>query len=170
MCVYNECVCECVHHFCCGPTMCVMPNDPLGLKVRNPQSDSEVCDPRNNAKMMLALLIIPSPPRPKLPGLLFLLFLLPLCPAGPLTACFVVPAIDLINNLLQVKMRKRYSVDKSLSHPWLQVSHRFMSADANDAKTNAISNHNAASFGFYIIATMNANHAKAISIFNKTIM
>ena len=31
------------------------------------------------------------------------------------------PAIDLINNLLQVKMRKRYSVDKSLSHPWLQV-------------------------------------------------
>ena len=30
-------------------------------------------------------------------------------------------ATDLINNLLQVKMRKRYSVDKSLSHPWLQV-------------------------------------------------
>ncbi|KFO26280.1 serine/threonine-protein kinase D2 isoform X1 [Fukomys damarensis] len=29
-------------------------------------------------------------------------------------------AIDLINNLLQVKMRKRYSVDKSLSHLWLQ--------------------------------------------------
>lgn len=31
-------------------------------------------------------------------------------------------AKDLINNLLQVKMRKRYSVDKSLSHPWLQVT------------------------------------------------
>uniref|UniRef100_H3A7U2 Serine/threonine-protein kinase n=1 Tax=Latimeria chalumnae TaxID=7897 RepID=H3A7U2_LATCH len=29
-------------------------------------------------------------------------------------------AIDLINNLLQVRMRKRYSVDKSLSHSWLQ--------------------------------------------------
>ncbi|XP_023141390.2 serine/threonine-protein kinase D2 isoform X2 [Amphiprion ocellaris] len=29
-------------------------------------------------------------------------------------------AIDLINNLLQVKMRKRYSVDKSLSHLYLQ--------------------------------------------------
>ncbi|XP_043937572.1 serine/threonine-protein kinase D2 [Protopterus annectens] len=29
-------------------------------------------------------------------------------------------ATDLINNLLQVKMRKRYSVDKSLSHHWLQ--------------------------------------------------
>jgi hypothetical protein len=29
--------------------------------------------------------------------------------------------VDLINNLLQVKMRKRYSVDKSLSHSWLQV-------------------------------------------------
>uniref|UniRef100_A0A8D1ERI7 protein kinase C n=1 Tax=Sus scrofa TaxID=9823 RepID=A0A8D1ERI7_PIG len=33
-------------------------------------------------------------------------------------------AIDLINNLLQVKMRKRYSVDKSLSHPWLQVKQK----------------------------------------------
>ncbi|KAM3602783.1 uncharacterized protein V6R79_010626 [Siganus canaliculatus] len=31
-----------------------------------------------------------------------------------------VEATDLINNLLQVKMRKRFSVDKSLSHPWLQ--------------------------------------------------
>ncbi|KAM9469554.1 serine/threonine-protein kinase D2 [Clarias gariepinus] len=29
-------------------------------------------------------------------------------------------AIDLINNLLQVKLRKRYSVDKSLSHVYLQ--------------------------------------------------
>ncbi|XP_077477468.1 serine/threonine-protein kinase D1 isoform X1 [Stigmatopora argus] len=29
-------------------------------------------------------------------------------------------AIDLINNLLQVKMRKRYSVDKTLNHAWLQ--------------------------------------------------
>lgn len=30
------------------------------------------------------------------------------------------PAIDLINNLLQVKQRKRYTVDKSLLHYWLQ--------------------------------------------------
>uniref|UniRef100_A0A8C5C8S0 protein kinase C n=1 Tax=Gadus morhua TaxID=8049 RepID=A0A8C5C8S0_GADMO len=29
-------------------------------------------------------------------------------------------AIDLITNLLQVKMRKRFSVDKTISHPWLQ--------------------------------------------------
>ena len=29
-------------------------------------------------------------------------------------------AIDLIANLLQVKQRKRFSVDKSLMHPWLQ--------------------------------------------------
>lgn len=36
-------------------------------------------------------------------------------------------AIDLINNLLQVKMRKRYSVDKSLSHPWLQVKKNVIS-------------------------------------------
>lgn len=38
-----------------------------------------------------------------------------------LELCPFCAAIDLINNLLQVKMRKRYSVDKSLSHPWLQV-------------------------------------------------
>lgn len=30
------------------------------------------------------------------------------------------PAIDLINNLLQVKQRKRYTCDKSLMHYWLQ--------------------------------------------------
>lgn len=29
-------------------------------------------------------------------------------------------AIDLINNLLQVKQRKRFTVDKSLQHSWLQ--------------------------------------------------
>ena len=34
---------------------------------------------------------------------------------------FFLAATDLINNLLQVKVRKRYSVDKTLSHPWLQV-------------------------------------------------
>lgn len=31
-------------------------------------------------------------------------------------------AIDLIANLLQVKSRKRYTVDKSLAHQWLDVS------------------------------------------------
>lgn len=31
-------------------------------------------------------------------------------------------AIDLIANVLQVKQRKRYTVDKSLNHIWLQVS------------------------------------------------
>ncbi|XP_058531110.1 serine/threonine-protein kinase D2 isoform X2 [Ochotona princeps] len=40
-------------------------------------------------------------------------------PASP-WSCISAGAIDLINNLLQVKMRKRYSVDKSLSHSWLQ--------------------------------------------------
>nr|XP_060507540.1 serine/threonine-protein kinase D2 [Panthera onca] len=43
-------------------------------------------------------------------------FMYPACP----WSCISSGAIDLINNLLQVKMRKRYSVDKSLSHPWLQ--------------------------------------------------
>lgn len=31
-----------------------------------------------------------------------------------------ISAIDLINNLLQVKQRKRFTVDKSLCHNWLQ--------------------------------------------------
>uniref|UniRef100_A0A8C8RAM8 protein kinase C n=1 Tax=Pelusios castaneus TaxID=367368 RepID=A0A8C8RAM8_9SAUR len=57
-------------------------------------------------------------------------------------------AIDLINNLLQVKMRKRYSVDKSLSHPWLQdyqtwldlreletkMGERYITHDSDDAR------------------------------------
>ncbi|XP_004440239.1 PREDICTED: serine/threonine-protein kinase D2 [Ceratotherium simum simum] len=43
-------------------------------------------------------------------------FMYPACPWSRISA----GAIDLINNLLQVKMRKRYSVDKSLSHSWLQ--------------------------------------------------
>ncbi|KAK2181716.1 hypothetical protein NP493_385g03037 [Ridgeia piscesae] len=30
-------------------------------------------------------------------------------------------SVDVINNLLQVKMRKRFTVDKSLGHVWLQV-------------------------------------------------
>lgn len=30
-------------------------------------------------------------------------------------------AIDLINNLLQVQKSKRYTVDKSLCHSWLEV-------------------------------------------------
>lgn len=33
----------------------------------------------------------------------------------------VCAAIDLINNLLQVKQRKRLSVDKSVAHAWLQT-------------------------------------------------
>ncbi|KAL4624059.1 serine/threonine-protein kinase D3 isoform X1 [Arapaima gigas] len=57
-------------------------------------------------------------------------------------------ATDLINNLLQVKMRKRYSVDKSLSHPWLQdyqtwldlrefetrIGERYITHESDDAR------------------------------------
>ncbi|XP_068846307.1 serine/threonine-protein kinase D3-like [Capricornis sumatraensis] len=57
-------------------------------------------------------------------------------------------AIDLTNNLLQVKMRKRYSVDKSLSHPWLQdyqtwldlrefetcIGERYITHESDDAR------------------------------------
>lgn len=45
-------------------------------------------------------------------------------------------AIDLINNLLQVKMRKRYSVDKTLSHPWLQVNINHWTFSQSDGLVN----------------------------------
>ncbi len=82
-----------------------------GFKVKKLWRVSEICDPWNNVNMMLVLLIIPLDTK----SFRFS------TTAWSLTTCFVVTAIDLINNLLQVKMRKRYSVDKSLSHPWLQV-------------------------------------------------
>ncbi|XP_044264350.1 serine/threonine-protein kinase D3 isoform X2 [Tribolium madens] len=57
-------------------------------------------------------------------------------------------AIDLINNLLQVKQRKRYTVDKSLQHIWLQdyqtwcdlrtlenqISVRYLTHESDDAR------------------------------------
>ncbi|XP_056021622.1 serine/threonine-protein kinase D1-like isoform X2 [Ostrea edulis] len=57
-------------------------------------------------------------------------------------------AIDLISNLLQVKMRKRFTVDKSLSHLWLQdyqtwcdlrqleenVGQRYLSHESDDER------------------------------------
>ncbi|XP_066994913.1 serine/threonine-protein kinase D3 [Anabrus simplex] len=57
-------------------------------------------------------------------------------------------AIDLINNLLQVKQRKRYTVDKSLAHCWLQdyqtwcdlreletqVGNRYLTHESDDAR------------------------------------
>ncbi|CAG5866929.1 unnamed protein product [Menidia menidia] len=45
-------------------------------------------------------------------------------------------AIDLINNLLQVKMRKRYSVDKTLSHPWLQDYQMWLDLRGLETRTN----------------------------------
>lgn len=65
---------------------------------------------------------------------------------------FYLTAIDLINNLLQVKQRKRYTVDKSLLHQWLhdrqtwqdlrnletQVGMRYLTHESDDARwTNA---------------------------------
>ncbi|CAL1292971.1 unnamed protein product [Larinioides sclopetarius] len=60
-------------------------------------------------------------------------------------------AIDLINNLLQVKTRKRFTVDKSLSHTWLQdyqtwcdlrelesqVGWRYLTHESDDARWEA---------------------------------
>ncbi|KFM77667.1 Serine/threonine-protein kinase D3, partial [Stegodyphus mimosarum] len=60
-------------------------------------------------------------------------------------------AIDLISNLLQVKTRKRFTVDKSLSHSWLQdyqtwcdlrrleseVGQRYLTHQSDDARWEA---------------------------------
>lgn len=61
-------------------------------------------------------------------------------------------AIDLINNLLQVKQRKRYTVDKSLQHPWLQdpqtwndlrnletsIGIRYLTHESDDARWSSV--------------------------------
>lgn len=66
--------------------------------------------------------------------------------------CFFLPAIDLINNLLQVKQRKRFTVDKSLLHTWLQdrqtwqdlrvlegqVGVRYLTHESDDIRWNAM--------------------------------
>uniref|UniRef100_A0A1B6DCZ5 Serine/threonine-protein kinase n=1 Tax=Clastoptera arizonana TaxID=38151 RepID=A0A1B6DCZ5_9HEMI len=64
-------------------------------------------------------------------------------------------AIDLINNLLQVKQRKRFTVDKTLSHIWLQdyqtwcdlrqlerstADFRYLTHESDDARWNTFSN------------------------------
>ncbi|KAL4704792.1 hypothetical protein ACJJTC_000090 [Scirpophaga incertulas] len=43
-------------------------------------------------------------------------------------------AIDLINNLLQVKQRKRLSVDKSVAHAWLQTGQAWADLRALEAR------------------------------------
>ncbi|XP_051901273.1 serine/threonine-protein kinase D3-like isoform X6 [Pristis pectinata] len=45
-------------------------------------------------------------------------------------------AIELINSLLQVKIRKRYSVDKALSHPWLQDFQSWLDLRQFEAQLN----------------------------------
>ncbi|XP_053613744.1 serine/threonine-protein kinase D1 isoform X3 [Plodia interpunctella] len=46
-------------------------------------------------------------------------------------------AIDLINNLLQVKQRKRLSVDKSVSHAWLQTREAWLDLRALERRVGA---------------------------------
>ncbi|RVE49778.1 hypothetical protein evm_005508 [Chilo suppressalis] len=46
-------------------------------------------------------------------------------------------AIDLINNLLQVKQRKRLSVDKSVAHAWLQTKEAFHDLRALERRVGA---------------------------------
>lgn len=66
--------------------------------------------------------------------------------------CVCIPAIDLINNLLQVKQRKRFTVDKTLLHTWLQdydtwkdlrelegaVGHRYITHESDDTRWAAM--------------------------------
>lgn len=123
--------------------MCIIPSDGGPWRPEGPRGPRAVqtADPWRNVNIMLALLISPdwplttggggpdptssSPPllHPSLDPRFTSTF--PRSSSLPFSFLFFLSslaAIDLINNLLQVKMRKRYSVDKTLSHPWLQVS------------------------------------------------
>ncbi|XP_030053924.1 serine/threonine-protein kinase D3 isoform X1 [Microcaecilia unicolor] len=78
-------------------------------------------------------------------------------------------AIDLINNLLQVKMRKRFSVDKSLSHPWLQdyqtwldlrefetrIGERYITHESDDARWEEFSNEHSLTYPKHFIMAPN---------------
>uniref|UniRef100_A0A3Q1C5Q1 Serine/threonine-protein kinase n=1 Tax=Amphiprion ocellaris TaxID=80972 RepID=A0A3Q1C5Q1_AMPOC len=82
-------------------------------------------------------------------------------------------AKDLINNLLQVKMRKRYSVDKSLSHPWLQDYHtwldlrefetrrgeRYITHESDDAHWEEYADENGLHFPKHFIMSFSAKMA-----------
>lgn len=46
-------------------------------------------------------------------------------------------AIDLINNLLQVKQRKRLSVDKAFGHGWLQTREAWLDLRALEARVGS---------------------------------
>ncbi|XP_027565155.1 serine/threonine-protein kinase D1 isoform X2 [Neopelma chrysocephalum] len=80
-------------------------------------------------------------------------------------------AIDLINNLLQVKMRKRYSVDKTLSHPWLQdyqtwldlreleckMGERYITHESDDSRWEQYSGEHGLQYPAHLISP-SANH------------
>uniref|UniRef100_A0A8B9MCP1 protein kinase C n=1 Tax=Accipiter nisus TaxID=211598 RepID=A0A8B9MCP1_9AVES len=80
-------------------------------------------------------------------------------------------AIDLINNLLQVKMRKRYSVDKTLSHPWLQdyqtwldlreleckMGERYITHESDDSRWEQYSGEHGLQYPAHLIS-QSANH------------
>uniref|UniRef100_A0A8C3BHG5 Serine/threonine-protein kinase n=1 Tax=Cairina moschata TaxID=8855 RepID=A0A8C3BHG5_CAIMO len=80
-------------------------------------------------------------------------------------------AIDLINNLLQVKMRKRYSVDKTLSHPWLQdyqtwldlreleckMEERYITHESDDSRWEQYSGEHGLQYPAHLISP-SANH------------
>nr|XP_020644113.1 serine/threonine-protein kinase D1 isoform X1 [Pogona vitticeps] len=75
-------------------------------------------------------------------------------------------AIDLINNLLQVKMRKRYSVDKTLSHPWLQdyqtwldlreleckIGERYITHESDDSRWEQYAGENGLQYPAHLIS------------------
>ncbi|XP_054650216.1 serine/threonine-protein kinase D2 isoform X1 [Dunckerocampus dactyliophorus] len=75
-------------------------------------------------------------------------------------------AIDLINNLLQVKMRKRFSVDKSLSHAYLQdyqtwldlreletkLCERYITHESDDSRWQAFAHQYTLSYPAHLVA------------------
>ncbi|KAF1497030.1 Serine/threonine-protein kinase D1, partial [Eudyptula minor novaehollandiae] len=82
-----------------------------------------------------------------------------------------IKTIDLINNLLQVKMRKRYSVDKTLSHPWLQdyqtwldlreleckMGERYITHESDDSRWEQYSGEHGLQYPAHLISP-SANH------------
>ncbi|XP_068109988.1 serine/threonine-protein kinase D1 [Hyperolius riggenbachi] len=84
-------------------------------------------------------------------------------------------AIDLINNLLQVKMRKRYSVDKTLNHPWLQdyqtwldlreleckIGERFITHESDDLRWESYADEHCIQYPPHLLPPPSSEHDDA---------
>uniref|UniRef100_A0A8C1X321 Protein kinase D4 n=1 Tax=Cyprinus carpio TaxID=7962 RepID=A0A8C1X321_CYPCA len=89
-----------------------------------------------------------------------------------LLTCFSLSAVNLINNLLQVVVRRRFSVGKAMGHPWFQnfqmwcdlrefeqrMGYRYLTHEADDERWRAYALEKGLSFPEHSAAAANEEH------------